>query len=69
MKGSLILPTIFILLICTPALADFDKGWEAYYNGDYATALKEFKPLAEQGDAKAQFNLGVRVLSTFYGHI
>ena len=39
--------------------ADFDKGLDAYDRGDYATALREFKPLAEQGDAYAQYNLGV----------
>jgi uncharacterized protein len=37
---------------------DFDKGIEAYKAGDYATALQEFKPLAEQGNAKAQYFLG-----------
>ena len=30
---------------------------EAYDKGDYETALKEWRPLAEQGNAKAQFNL------------
>ena len=47
-------------LICgaaAPAWADFLDGWEAYHAGDYATALKEWRPLAEQGFAKAQFNL------------
>ena len=39
--------------------ADFDKGLDAYDRGDYATALREFKPLAEKGDAYAQYNLGV----------
>ncbi len=34
-------------------------GMEAYDNGDYATALKEWRTLAEQGDALAQTNLGV----------
>jgi TPR repeat protein len=38
---------------------DFDKGWDAYDAGDYATALQEFRPLAEQGDAIAQFYLGL----------
>ena len=38
---------------------DFNKGFEAYQAGDFATALKEWQPLAEQGDAGAQFNLGV----------
>ena len=31
---------------------------DAYAAGDYATAYKEFKILAEQGDATAQFSLG-----------
>jgi S1-C subfamily serine protease len=39
--------------------ADFQKGLTAYNSGDYATALREWRPLAEQGDASAQHNLGV----------
>ena len=39
--------------------ADFQKGVAAYIRGDYATALQEWKPLAERGDADAQYNLGV----------
>ena len=31
----------------------------AYQRGDYATALRLWHPLAEQGDADAQFHLGV----------
>ena len=30
----------------------------SYEKGDYETALREFKPLAEQGGAYAQYNLG-----------
>ena len=39
--------------------ADFDKGLNAARVGDFATALSEWKPLAEQGDTTAQINLGV----------
>ena len=39
--------------------ADFQKGLTAYRSNDYATALREWEPLAEQGDAFAQYNLGV----------
>ena len=39
--------------------ADFQKGLTAYESGDYATALREWKPLAKQGNASAQHNLGV----------
>jgi TPR repeat protein len=49
-----------ILLLASPVTAaDFDKGVAAYNSGDYATAVREFRPLAEQGDASAQYNLGV----------
>ena len=39
--------------------ADFQKGVDAHERGDYATALKEFTPLAEQGYASDQYNLGL----------
>ncbi len=37
---------------------DFQRGMDAYNRGNYATALKEWMPLAEKGDAEAQYNLG-----------
>jgi TPR repeat protein len=40
------------------ALADGAAGLAAYDRGDYATALKEFTPLAEQGVPTAQAALG-----------
>lgn len=43
-----------------PAIADdIDDGQAAYNTGDYATALRLWRPLAEQGNARAQNNLGV----------
>jgi hypothetical protein len=39
--------------------ADLDKGINAYKSGDYATALREWEPLAEQGHTRAQYNLGI----------
>jgi TPR repeat protein len=50
-----------LLLVClaVPAWADYQAGMDAYNRGDYATALREWRPLAEQGDANAQYNLGV----------
>ena len=38
---------------------DLQKGLAAAQKGDFATALGEWRPLAEQGDADAQCNLGV----------
>ena len=38
--------------------ADFKAGLVAAKKGDFATALREWKPLAEAGHADAQYNLG-----------
>jgi hypothetical protein len=50
---------VFTLFLTTLAHADFQAGKDAYDRGDYATAFKEWQPLAEQGDVGAQFYLGV----------
>jgi hypothetical protein len=50
---------ILLLLLSLPAVADFAAGKRAFQGGDYATALKELLPLAKQGNASAQFYLGV----------
>ncbi len=49
---------VLLFALGLPALADFGAGQRAYQNGDYATALKEFLPLARMGDGAAQLNLG-----------
>ncbi len=49
----------FVFMLASPVLADFQAGFDAYNGGDYDTALKEFRPLAEQGHAQAQVNLGI----------
>jgi len=38
--------------------ADYESAYAAYEAGDYETAFKELLPLAEAGDAKAQYRLG-----------
>ncbi len=58
MKVFLVFPVLLILIFGTPVFADFEKGAAAALRGDYATALEQWKPFAEQGDASAQFNLG-----------
>ena len=53
---------LFILSLCLfiapSAWGDYQDGRKAYNRGDYATALKELRPLAEQGHAGAQYLLG-----------
>lgn len=59
--NNLLKYSLFVIaLVFQPiAHAGFDEGVKAYKNGDYKTAFKEWKPLAEQGDATAQYNLGL----------
>jgi uncharacterized protein len=48
-----------ILVLTAPAWADFNAGMDAYHSSDYATALHEWQPLAEQGQAVAQYQIGL----------
>jgi hypothetical protein len=58
-----------LFALCVMALADLAAGQQeptelaageqALKEGDYATALRKFLPLARQGSAVAQYNLGV----------
>ena len=61
MRTLIIIPVLlFSLLLGVPSYsADFNKGLTAAQSGDFATALKEWKPLAEEGNAVAQNNLGL----------
>mgnify|MGYP007063495756 CR=1 FL=1 len=57
---STICRTIAVLLgsIGVGESDDFQKGEAAYDKGDYATALRIWKPLAEQGNADAANHIG-----------
>jgi uncharacterized protein len=55
---------IFVLMVtCLVSsvgnAGDLQKGFVAFARGDFVTALKEWKPLAEKGDGTAQIALGV----------
>jgi TPR repeat protein len=47
-----------VICLAASAWADYQAGVDAYNSGNYATALREWRPLAEQGDPRAQFPLG-----------
>lgn len=53
-----LLPMALLLGGGEPALADFESGERAYEDGDYGKALEAWLPLAEAGDAEAQFWIG-----------
>jgi uncharacterized protein len=52
--GTLVTVTVSGGAIAGPS----EQGWAAYQRGDYETALKLWQPLAAQGNAFAQSNLG-----------
>ena len=55
---NLTLATLLIFSCATAWAAEFYKGFIAHMNGEYDTAIAEWKPLAEQGHANAQYSLG-----------
>lgn len=50
------------LIACAAIAAfaqDFDAGLAAYESHDYTNAMKQWRPLAENGNARAQFLMGL----------
>jgi hypothetical protein len=50
---------LLAMAVATPVWADYATAVDAYDRGDFKTALRELRPLARQGDAKAQVRLGL----------
>jgi TPR repeat protein len=50
--------SLILLAAALSAGASLDAGKRAYEQQEYATAFKEFMPLAQQGNAEAEFLLG-----------
>jgi cell division septation protein DedD len=46
------------ILLASPAAADIKAGVDAWNAGDYKKALDEWRPLANRGNANAQYNMG-----------
>src|SRR5881398_2138414 len=58
--STLAAATAVAALAMTPyaARADVKAGFDAWQRGDFAAAVAEWRPLADRGDADAQYNLG-----------
>jgi hypothetical protein len=56
---SLLLAVLLVAGLVASSGADYTAGLIAYEQGDYATALREWTPLAERGIPEAQFKLGI----------
>ncbi len=59
MRRAIIAVLLLAALAGTAAAGPYEDAVSAYERGDYATTLRLLRPLAEQGDAIALFNLGV----------
>ncbi len=58
MRHAIIAVLLLAALAGTAVAGPFEDAVSAYDRGNYATALRRFRVLAEQGHAKAQFKLG-----------
>jgi TPR repeat protein len=58
--GSILVAALLMVSVTTPAAAEsLEDAVAAYRRADYATALRLYRPLAEEGLAIAQFNVGL----------
>ena len=57
--GGLLPVLVLCLFAAASTWGDVKDGVAAYERGDYKTALDRLRPLAEQGDAEAQYHLGL----------
>lgn len=54
----IVFATLLAVLLAMPVHAGLKEGLAAYDRADYAAAQKELSPLAQKGDAQAQYKLG-----------
>ena len=59
LRGSLAVSLLTVAFAGIVIAGPFEDTVTAYGRGEYATALQLLRPLANQGDARAQYNLGV----------
>ncbi len=64
LAGTLFLATALAIAAAAPALADLDGARAAYDEGDYRAARAQLEPLAQGGEAEAQYLMG---LSYYHG--
>jgi hypothetical protein len=58
-KAGLVAVLLSLSFAAPVVAGPFKDGFATYDHGDYATALRIWRPLADRGDASAQFNLGL----------
>lgn len=64
---ALVLSIGFLLALTAFARADFETGWVKFEQGDFFGAHEELRPLADAGDPRAQYIMGVMALNGLVG--
>ena len=59
LRATLTISLMLVAMAGTAVAGPFDDATAAYQRGDYATAMLIFKPLADRGDAVAQYRVGL----------
>ena len=59
---KLLASIVSALLVAGVARADFSAGWDSYAKADFLGAARVWLPLAEEGDARAQYALAILLL-------
>ena len=62
---TVILVASAMLFPATSWSQDFAKGQDAYFSGDYQTAMTEWQPLAEAGQMDGQYGMGLLYANGF----
>jgi TPR repeat protein len=58
LRAALVAGLMATVLLGAAACRPYEDGFEAYQRGDYTTAMRLVRPLADQGNAKAQEMVG-----------
>lgn len=56
---------LFLLLFCRPVFADFTDGEAAFASKRYSEAMMQFRPLADEGDFRAQYYVAYMYLNGY----
>lgn len=57
-NAHVVFAAVSLLFASAAWSGDYQKGLDAYSSADYETALAEWQPSADSGDAESQFGLG-----------
>lgn len=62
MRRFVLAASLAAVALAAPAQADYRDGWEAFEKGDFRGAMRAWVPLAEWGEAQAQYAMGILLL-------